>query len=94
MPTLTNDGTPGEDVWPVSQDPHTDSLDPYLVPQERWQPGAHRGLQLSTDVEPDATHAQAQRIAIKFAAFNDGRGLSLAVLPSLRSRRPLRVRTS
>ncbi len=79
MPTLTKDGQFIDDPWPTSDDPHTDGLEPYLVPQERWHSGCS-GLLLSVDAEPSADFANAKRIAIEFPAFNDGRGLSLAVL--------------
>ncbi len=45
---------------------------------ESWQNG--QPLLLRGDEEPQADYAGASRIAIEFAAFNDGRGLSLAVL--------------
>ncbi|MEM9623394.1 MAG: DUF934 domain-containing protein [Pseudomonadota bacterium] len=43
-----------------------------------WQPG--QPLCLDGDEEPQENYVEASRIAINFAAFNDGRGLSLAVL--------------
>ena len=45
---------------------------------ETWQPGD--ALLLQVDDEPQAQFSQASAIAIDFPAFNDGRGLSLAVL--------------
>ena len=84
MPTLTNTGEVIDDQWPISQDPHTDALEPYLVPLERWRSG-HPGLLLPVDAEPQPEFAAAKRIGIEFPAFNDGRGLSLAVLLRTRS---------
>ena len=45
---------------------------------EEWHPGAP--LLLEGDSEPQPEHKDACCIAINFPAFNDGRGLSLAVL--------------
>ena len=55
--------------------PH-DSIE--WLPIADWQPGAP--LVLTAEDEPTETHAEASAIAIDFPAFNDGRGLSLAVL--------------
>lgn len=53
---------------------------PELRDLQNWDPASMLGLILPVDVEPTAQHAQAPLIAIDFPAFNDGRGLSLAVL--------------
>jgi len=45
---------------------------------EQWQAGDP--LVLAGDAEPSEAHTQASAIAIEFPAFNDGRGLSVAVL--------------
>jgi len=45
---------------------------------DTWQPG--QPLLLQGDEEPAAQYVEASSIAVEFAAFNDGRGLSLAVL--------------
>jgi uncharacterized protein (DUF934 family) len=45
---------------------------------DNWQSGA--ALYLTADEEPVQEHASATSIAIEFPAFNDGRGLSSAVL--------------
>jgi uncharacterized protein (DUF934 family) len=55
-----------------------------FVSLEAWQADSGEALLLQVDDEPDAKMAGAPAIAIHFGAFNDGRGLSLAVL--LRSR--------
>jgi len=51
-----------------------------LVELERWSPGGRAGVILDVDTEPQPEYASAPLIAIDFPAFNDGRGLSLAVL--------------
>ena len=51
-----------------------------ILPRERWRPDSGAGLALAVDDEPAAEHAAAPLITIDFPAFNDGRGLSLAVL--------------
>ena len=48
------------------------------VTADTWQPG--QALLLPGDAEPESAYAEADSIAIEFPAFNDGRGLSLAVL--------------
>ncbi len=53
-----------------------------------WQPGA--GLSLPVDAEIEPRFLAAPAIAIEFPAFNDGRGLSLAV--ALRRRHNYRGR--
>lgn len=58
--------------------------DEALLEPEAWRQNAGAGLLLPVDAEPEPEFAQASLIAIDFPAFNDGRGLSLAVL--LRSR--------
>ena len=54
--------------------------DTVLVPAADWATPSDGGLLLSVDAEPEARFADAEVIAIEFPAFNDGRGLSLAVL--------------
>lgn len=51
---------------------------------ESFDPANHEGLWLTIDAEPDQDLSAIALIALDFPAFNDGRGLSLAVL--LRSR--------
>ena len=57
---------------------------PELVDAEDWTADCGKGVRLAVDRPIDERFLSAQRIAIEFPAFNDGRGLSLAVL--LRSR--------
>ena len=45
---------------------------------EAWD--GHGPLRLAGDEEPSDAYANASAIAVEFPAFNDGRGLSLAVL--------------
>lgn len=61
-----------------------DALELTTLSAAEWTPESGAALALEVDDEPDASHAQASLITINFGAFNDGRGLSLAVL--LRSR--------
>ena len=72
MPTLLKAGS-------ISSDPV-----PELVPAEDWQASSDAIPMLSADAEIPEAILAAGTIAIEFPAFNDGRGLSLAVL--LRSR--------
>lgn len=51
-----------------------------LVELASWHPGGGAGVILEVDTEPQPEFAAAPLIAINFPAFNDGRGLSLAVL--------------
>lgn len=51
-----------------------------ISPLEQWTPASGRGLLLDSSDEPAAEFISAPLIAINFPAFNDGRGLSLAVL--------------
>ncbi len=51
-----------------------------LSPLAEWTPASGAGLLLEPSDEPDAEFTRAPVIAINFPAFNDGRGLSLAVL--------------
>ena len=51
-----------------------------ITPLEAWAPEAGEGLLLEPTDEPEARFTRAPLIAINFPAFNDGRGLSLAVL--------------
>jgi uncharacterized protein (DUF934 family) len=59
--------------WQSASDDGAEWLD-----LEHWHSGSP--LRLSVDDEPTAEHAAASCIAIEFPAFNDGRGLSAAVL--------------
>lgn len=68
---------------PVVRDRVTD-VAPELVDAENWKPGCGTGVRLPVDQSIEDRFLAAERIAIEFPAFNDGRGLSLAVL--LRSR--------
>lgn len=43
-----------------------------------WEDSAHRLFEM--DAEPDTTNVDCVSIGVNFPAFNDGRGLSLAVL--------------
>lgn len=54
--------------------------DRQFLSMEQWQDAKSQPLQLEVDAEPDASINNAPAIAINFPAFNDGRGLSLAVL--------------
>ena len=56
----------------------TDDVVPPWRPASEWAPG--EALMLDVDAEPQPGFAEASAIAIQFPAFNDGRGLSLAVL--------------
>ena len=51
-----------------------------LIPLADWHPAGGAGLLLEVDDEPQLSFAVAPLIAINFPSFNDGRGLSLAVL--------------
>ena len=51
---------------------------------EDWTPDCGKGVRLAVDQPVEERLLAADRIAIEFPAFNDGRGLSQAVL--LRSR--------
>lgn len=51
-----------------------------ITPLEDWVEDSGHGLLLEPTDEPDARFTRAPVIAINFPAFNDGRGLSLAVL--------------
>ncbi len=62
------------DGWTIDQDGST--LD--WKSAEDWQEG--EALRLAGDEEPSPEFGSASAIAIDFPAFNDGRGLSLAVL--------------
>ncbi len=80
MPTLSKTGEVIEDTWTLAVEPASDAQPNAIVPAERWLAGQHQGLLLEPDAEPAAEHTAASLIAINFPAFNDGRGLSLAVL--------------
>lgn len=58
--------------------------DQAMATLDGFDPASHHGLWLSIDAEPDVPLSGVDLIALEFPAFNDGRGLSLAVL--LRSR--------
>ena len=51
-----------------------------LIPLADWTPESGDGLLLEVSDEPEPRFLVAPVIAIDFPAFNDGRGLSLAVL--------------
>ncbi|MFV2090222.1 MAG: DUF934 domain-containing protein, partial [Pseudomonadales bacterium] len=51
-----------------------------LTPLDEWMPESGDGLLLDVADEPEARFIRAPVIAIRFPAFTDGRGLSLAVL--------------
>ena len=57
---------------------------PQLEPAGQWTPESGKGVELSVDAEIEERFLAAPTIGIEFPAFNDGRGLSQAVL--LRSR--------
>ena len=57
---------------------------PQMVPAQSWSPESGKGVELGVDQEIEERFLAAPQIAIEFPAFNDGRGLSQAVL--LRSR--------
>ncbi len=80
MPTLNNQGEVINDAWFVSEQAADDGKPGAMVPADRWQPDSGAGLYLGVDAEPEATYSAAAFIGIDFPAFNDGRGLSLAVL--------------
>ena len=51
-----------------------------MQPLAEWSPESGNGLALEVDDEPSSQFSQAPLITINFPVFNDGRGLSLAVL--------------
>ena len=53
---------------------------PDLVDAGEWTPDCGKGVRLTVDHALEECFLSADRIAIEFPAFNDGRGLSLAVL--------------
>ena len=57
---------------------------PQLVDADSWTQESGMGLRIAVDQEIETRFLAAETIAIEFPAFNDGRGVSLAVL--LRSR--------
>mgnify|MGYP001828544111 CR=1 FL=1 len=71
MPTLIKASADGWGIASESAEIQWQSL-------QDWHSGD--ALLLTADLEPVAEFAQADRIAIEFPAFNDGRALSLAVL--------------
>ena len=72
MPTLLRNAAVSNDTVPAFE------------PADAWQPGSDAVPSLAPDAEIPEHILSAPSIAIEFPAFNDGRGLSLAVL--LRSR--------
>ena len=57
-----------------------DSPLPPLADAKDWTPESGLGIRLPVDAEVDAAWLAAPAIGVDFPAFNDGRGLSLAVL--------------
>lgn len=53
---------------------------PQLEPAGQWTPESGKGVELSVDQEIEERFLAAPAIGIEFPAFNDGRGLSQAVL--------------
>ena len=53
---------------------------PELLEADQWTPESGLGVKLAVDAEIDQRWLAAPLIGIDFPAFNDGRGLSLAVL--------------
>ncbi len=84
MPTLIKQDKIMADDWEIVEVESPTNGVRRIVPEEAWLPESGDGLLLEGDCEPEAKHCKAPLIAINFAAFSDGRGLSLAVL--LRSR--------
>ncbi len=78
MPLLNKHGEPVA-VTSVS-DGAPDAGGTALVTLEEWAPGSGDGVVVPVDAEPHDELTNAPLIAIDFPAFNDGRGLSLAVL--------------
>ncbi|MGI9328367.1 MAG: DUF934 domain-containing protein [Pseudomonadales bacterium] len=78
-----------EDDWVAAEQQavgngHARSSARLHAPLAQFDPDQHQGLLLAVDSEPPMPLPKVNLIAIEFPAFNDGRGLSLAVL--LRSR--------
>ena len=80
MPTLNKLGEVINDQWFVAEVEADDAKPGALIPAERWPAGSSAGLYLNVDAEPEAGFCSAEIIGIEFPTFNDGRGLSLAVL--------------
>jgi uncharacterized protein (DUF934 family) len=78
MALLNRDGEPIENTSITNG--ATDAGGLRITPLEDWQPESGDGVLIGVDVEPEPRFALAPLIAIDFPAFNDGRGLSLAVL--------------
>lgn len=85
MPNLVKGGKIAADDWQYA-DPEQmpEPADGYVLPVNVWPEHPTAGLVLECDAEIEAQYLTAPMIAIRFPAFSDGRGLSLAVL--LRSR--------
>ncbi len=72
-------GTNAGPGLPGTQNGVTD-VAPRLADTQDWTPECGKGLRLAVDQPIEDRFLAAERIAIEFPAFNDGRGLSLAVL--------------
>ena len=78
---LLKDNAVTADTWTyVDGDTLPDGTGPFVLPPVLWRDNQTHGLLLEGDSEPEAEFVAAPLIAIRFPAFNDGRGLSLAVL--------------
>ena len=83
MPTLIKHETItplAEDGWELVEAETPINGARRIVPLDAWLSTSGDGLLLPGDAEPDARFCDAPLIAIDFANFSDGRGLSLAVL--------------
>ena len=83
MPTLIKHDTItpiAEDNWELVEVQAPGNGARRIVPLDAWLPDSGDGLMLPGDAEPDDQFCEAPLIAIHFATFSDGRGLSLAVL--------------
>ena len=90
MPTLVRDGEITEDEWTYGAEPESSRETRTILNIEDFVKQAHaelHGVCLDSSVEIEGVIDQVKQaalIAVNFATFADGRGLSLAVL--LRSR--------
>ncbi|TDJ15600.1 MAG: DUF934 domain-containing protein [Gammaproteobacteria bacterium] len=80
MPTLIKHDKITQDDWELVEAQTPVNGARRIVPVDAWLPESGDGLLLPGDAEPDARFCEAPLIAINFAVFSDGRGLSLAVL--------------
>ena len=82
MGELIHNGVVTADRWAYAEaDQPPESLEhPTVLPLDQWRMTPTQGLVLENDQEPEETFCKAPLICIRFPAFNDGRGLSLAVL--------------